>query len=348
MKLLTQSGGSCRCLVLALTALFCGCSSQVHPVSGSAVANAAMANASAPLLTPTFDGSGQAMHPGIVEFATAWHGYKYWMCMTPYTNADARAEDPSILVSQDGLNWEAPSGATEPVATPVGFNTFDADLFYDSASDQIWLYYMDSEHDGFHLKRKTSADGVNWSLAQEVLTLPLFQMLSPTVEKTQTGYALWTVNGGKLGCHGPETTVELRTSTDGISWTAPQTVNLHQPGYHVWHIDVRFVPSKNEYWAVYAAYPAASCGTTSLFFARSSDGVNWATFFEPLLNPGTGWDSGQIYRSTILYDAGTDTLRLWYSARNKNQVWHTGYSEAPFSEEQGFLHHSGSGTRAFR
>jgi hypothetical protein len=95
---------------------------------------------------------------------------------------------------------------------------------------------------------------------------------------------------------------------------------------------VTFVPSKNEYWAVYAAYAQRSCGTTSLFFASSSDGMSWTTYPHPLLNAGTTWDAGQIYRSTIIYEASTDTLRLWYSARDVNHVWHTGYSEAPYPQ----------------
>jgi hypothetical protein len=296
-----------------------------------------MANASAPLVTPTFDGSGQGMHPGIVEFATAWHGFKYWMSMTPYPGNNFHVEDPSLLASNDGLNWQVPTGVTNPLATTLGVHTMDPDLFYDSASDQIWLYYLDSALDGIHLWRRTSADGVNWSAAQDMLRLPIYQIISPAVAKTSTGYALWTVNSGTVGCSAPQTTVELRTSTDGVFWTAPQTVSLTQPGYQVWHIAVTSVPSKNEYWAVYAAYPAASCGTTSLFLARSSDGINWTTYPNPLLNAGAAWDSAQIYRSTIAYEASTDTLRLWYSARDANHIWHTGYTEAPYLQLQRFL-----------
>jgi len=293
-----------------------------------------MANAVAPLVTPTFEGSGQGMHPGVIEFAAPWNGYKYWMSMTPYPNNNFFLEDPSILASNDGLSWQVPTGATEPVAASVRIHAFDPELFYDSASDQIWLYYMDEALDGLHLMRKTSSNGVDWTASQDLLTLPAYQMLSPAVEKTAAGYALWTVNSGTIGCSALQTTVERRTSTDGISWTPSQTVNLSQPGYQVWHLDVTFVPSKNEYWAVYAAYPQTNCGSTSLFFARSSDGTNWTTYSKPLLSPGTGWDAGQIYRSTVIYEASTGAFRLWYSARDTGHVWHTGYSEAPSSQMQ--------------
>jgi hypothetical protein len=325
-------------LVLALTALLCGCSGS-HPGSAPTPLSGSMANAAIPLVTPTFDGSGQGMHPGVIEFAAPWHGYKYWMSITPYPGNDFHVEDPSVLASTDGLSWQPPLGLINPLATSAGVHTMDPDLFYDSASDQIWLYYLDAALDGIHLWRRTSADGVTWSAGQHMLRLPTYQIISPAVEKTSTGYALWTVNTGTLGCSAPQTTVELRTSTDGVSWSAPQTVNLIQPGYQVWHMDVTFVPSKNEYWAVYAAYAQRSCGTTSLFLARSSDGINWTTYANPLLNAGTTWDAGQIYRSTIIYEASTDTLRLWYSARDGNHVWHTGYSEAPYATLLQFLSH---------
>jgi hypothetical protein len=329
LKNLKRFNGLWVQLVLLLTAIFCGCSGA-HPDPAPAQPSIAMANAEAPLVTPTFDGSGQGMHPGVIEFPAPWHGFKYWMSMTPYPGNNFHVEDPSVLASNDGVTWQLPKGLTNPLATSAGVHTMDPDLFYDLASDQIWLYYLDAALDGIHVWRRTSSNGVDWNVPQDLLKVPAYQIVSPAVEKTPTGYALWTVNSGSLGCSATKTTVELRASTDGVSWSVPQTVNLNQPGYQVWHIDVAFVPSKNEYWAVYAAYAGASCGTTSQFFARSSDGFNWTTYPNPLMKAGTTWDTGQIYRSTIVYEATTDALRLWYSARDMNHVWHTGYSEAPY------------------
>jgi hypothetical protein len=52
---------------------------------------------------PTYDGSGQAVHPDIYYNANGWNGYYYWMAMTPYPNGDAAYENPSIIVSNDNL-----------------------------------------------------------------------------------------------------------------------------------------------------------------------------------------------------------------------------------------------------
>jgi len=60
-----------------------------------------LANAPAFQEIPTYDGSGQAMHPDIAYFPDGWRGYKYWMVMTPYTYDSAGRENPSIVVSDD-------------------------------------------------------------------------------------------------------------------------------------------------------------------------------------------------------------------------------------------------------
>jgi hypothetical protein len=328
-----------RFTVLAAIVLIAGCgqpSSSNPSTSVSQVpALSQFANAPAPLVTPTYDGSGQGMHPDIVQFGTPWHSYKYWMSLTPYPGNNASLENPSILASSDAINWELPPGLVNPIAPlpPSSFHQMDSDMLYDTASDQLWMYYLaGGVDDRTHVYQRKSSDGVTWTTAQEVIVATYNSIISPAVQPMSGGYAMWSVNSAPLGCSAPQTTVEMRTSSDGTTWSAPKTVNLTQPGYQPWHIDVLYVPSRSEYWAIYAAYPKASCGTTNLFFARSPDGINWTTFAKPALTSTQGWDAGQIYRSTMLYDPATDMVRLWYSARDaNNHTWHTGYSEATFT-----------------
>src|SRR5438093_1338690 len=49
------------------------------------------------LVVPTYDGSGQSVHPDIVAFPDSWSGAYYWMAMTPYPNGDPTYENPSLL-----------------------------------------------------------------------------------------------------------------------------------------------------------------------------------------------------------------------------------------------------------
>jgi hypothetical protein len=65
---------------------------NLDPYTGVAFLNwnanrAYVKNASAPLTIPTYDASGQAIHPDVIDFGSGntWNGYRYWMAMTPYT-----------------------------------------------------------------------------------------------------------------------------------------------------------------------------------------------------------------------------------------------------------------------
>jgi hypothetical protein len=306
-------------------------------------------NAAAPQVTPTYDGSGQVTEPSIRHFDSAWNGYQYWLVVQPYPNSDDSKENPSILVSNDGSSWTVPSGLVNPIALPTfppSTGHFDdGDLFYDSASDQLWVYYLWEDYNGHpavsHVLRKISSDGVQWSGAQDLIQVPGVEIVSPTVEQIGSNYYLWSVNAGKVGCSSANTIVEYRISSDGAHWSLPQPANIAQPGYVTWHIEVEAVPSKQEYWMLYAAYPAGNnCGSTVLFYAKSSDGVNWTTYSHVALGPGSSWDSHTIYRSALNYDPVHDQVQVWYSAWTRiagtpsTTQWHVGYSGVNYS---GFL-----------
>jgi len=290
-------------------------------------------NAGAPLVTPTYDGSGQVVEPTVLRFSNGWQGYFYWMAISPYPDIPGQAafENPSILVSQDGQNWSVPPGLTNPIEAPNEGNLADATLFYDDKSDRLWVYYL-NDVGGIEyresLLRTTSADGIKWS-APEVLMSGLDTFVnSPSVGKVGSTYYLWSVNSG-VGCQAKSTTMNQRISSDGLNWSAPLALNVIQPGYVIWHLNVIPVPSEGQFMALLAAYPVGSnCDHTKLFFANSRDGIDWQTYPEPVLDTGTGWDSLEIYRSSLQYDPNSGLFRVWYSARDAVKwEWHVGYSE---------------------
>lgn len=313
-----------------------------------------LSNANAPLVTPTYDGSGQAIHPGIVYIPGGWHGFSYWMVMTPYPNYEVSVENPSILASNDGVVWQVPPGLTNPVTNGTG-ELADGELFYDAASDQLWMYYIRSAYPTTWLVRRMSSDGVTWASPEDVVTIPKNSLLSPAVAKIGGKYYLWYVNAWPDGWSASSSTVEYRTSNDGKNWSDATTCQISQAGYVIWHIDVLPVqvnnPDSNNYedrqWMLLAAFPVgSSSGATKLFFADSGDAVHWTTYSQPVLGPGKGWDSGQIYRSTLLYDAANDLIKVWYSARNAGTpappagymyTWHTGYTKEHYANLHAWL-----------
>src|SRR5262245_49955656 len=68
--------------------------------------------------TPTYDGSGQSVHPDVVTFESNWHGARFWFTMTPYAKSNQALENPSILRSYDGIRLDVPPGVTNPIIKP--------------------------------------------------------------------------------------------------------------------------------------------------------------------------------------------------------------------------------------
>jgi hypothetical protein len=323
------------CLLLSLT----GCSSQPRDLSRSEIQYQTPAqNATSALLTPTPDGSGQTVEPTVLDFPDGWNGFRYWMAIsplpTPYPKNLSTLENPSILVSQDGTDWNVPPGLTNPVAVPTQGLLADGSIVYDSDDDELWLYYINDISDSAgtnheYLLRVESKDGVNWTKPHELLAGLNYPFTSPAVVKFRGLYYLWTVVAGASGCASASTTIAYRTSTDGIQWSTPRPVNLSVPNYIVWHLNVTRVARTNQLLVANTAYPVSSrsCGDTILFAGTSWDGVTWS---DPqiMLNRGArnDWDGLNVYRSSFIYDDTESLLRIWYSAEGP-RGWHVGYSQ---------------------
>ncbi len=296
------------------------------PMSVNATQSTIFTNAPTYQNTPTYDGSGQAVHPSVVYFERKWHGYKYWMTMTPYPFINDKYENPSIVVSNDGQNWVVPKGLINPVIPrqPDG-GRFDPNLVYDERKGCLLLYAGAGK-----LSVATSFNGIRWKLNN----LDDFSrnLLSPSVVIKDRMYYLWGVQKNKIIPHNSADTSVIRlTSKDGLYWSDDIVNTISLPDYVIWHIEV----SRYElgYKMVVAAFkagtesPAQSTDCAlSLFLATSRDGLNWNFSSTPLLNPSPdGWDNQTIYKASML--TIDRKMSLWYSAMSKQRVWHIGYTE---------------------
>ena len=297
-------------------------------------------NAAAPLSIPTYEGTDQPTHPSVVRFDQPWNGYTYWMAMTPYPFNNGALENPSIVASNDGINWVVPQGVTNPlIDTPSKGHNCDVDLVYVPNTDELRMYYVDADDIiSSRIKMIRTTDGVNWSVPVTVLKdlVKKYSMLSPSIEILPDGtYMMWYVDAGNTGWNNQSNTVKYRTSSDGISWSAATTcTDFVQPGYQIWHIDVHYDAASGSYYAVFPAYPnGTDCDSCKLFFAVNSTGNKWEFFSKPILKPGnTGaWDDYCIYRSSMLMEG--NTLKVWYGAKKQeDSSWHIGLSQRDFTE----------------
>lgn len=290
------------------------------------------------LNVPTYEGSGQAVHPDVVRFSTVWQGWEYWMAVTPYPKGNQAFENPSILVSHDGLGWQVPTGLVNPLAkTPgkLGYNS-DPDLSYDAAGNRLVLLYREVSATQNRIRSTTSSDGVRWSKPVLVFQRPNHGMISPTVTFAAAGTpTLWYVDAGPKKCSERITHVMMQQGNGAGAlvpaapergWTAPKA-SLKQPGKNIWHLDVSWILERQEYWAVYVAYPGYNCVGLDLYFARSSDGVSWITYTIPFLRHNEApWTTGSLYRASVLYDASRGAIQFFVSGyATADRTWHLGY-----------------------
>jgi hypothetical protein len=297
------------------------------------------------LVVPTYDGSGQSVHPDLVEFPRGWNGARYWMAMTPYPNDSVKLENPSVLVSDDGYSLAVPPGVVNPLVAPFGgkadYNS-DPDLLYDASRGELVLSYRVVKGGKNIIRIITSTNGRSWSEPRDAFSEPSHGAVSQSFVAAARSVQpmAWYVDAGTKGCGAPITRVMMRRATSVgnslsfASWSEPIATDMAQPGYNIWHLKVRYVPAKREYWALYAAYPTdgRGCGGDDLFLAHSTNGVHWEGFAEPLLRHGDReWSFGALYRGTFLYDEERDELSVWFSAKGGTGAWRMLFAKFQYS-----------------
>jgi hypothetical protein len=325
----------------------CGCGTSHLPAEP-------LANAPSPLTIPTYDGSGQVVEPDVIVFDFPWHGFRYWMVVSPYPFTDPSKENPSIVASNDGESWQVPDGLQNPLALPDGAHYLsDASIFYDLESDQLWVYYnatlttsgqarlMNSAitPDGSEpaialgMNRIVSSDGVHWHNDGQLFQVPNCDAVSPTIGKLGDDYLMWSVK--PVDCAAATSILTYRTSSDGLNWSVPQMTDMMQNNYVLWHININYVKTKKEWWAAVTAFPSGQlcCSNTRLFFSKSQDGIHWISYGKPVLNPSaSGWDDDEIYRSSFLFDSENNRIKVWYSAPNTHASYHVGLTQEDYNE----------------
>ncbi len=262
----------------------------------------------------TYDGSGQAVHPDFVRLPASWSGDPFRLVATPYPGGDQTYENPSFFTGSTGTSWAVPDGIQNPLETPFSGYYSDPDVLYDPDANELRIYFRRvKEQNEVWLIR--SADGVIWSAPMLTVTAPNHAIVSPSVvRRGPESWMMWSINAGAQGCGAMSTIVELRRSDDGVQWSAPEAVSLADRDGFAWHIDVEWIPSRGEYWAVYPVKQPGGCVTDRLRLAVSADGVRWRTFPSPVLVKGANEQMRDIvYRSSIDFDAATGTVSLWYS-----------------------------------
>jgi hypothetical protein len=279
----------------------------------------------------TYDSSGQTVHPDIAHGYGAASGF--WLAITPYPGGDLTHENPSIFRSNDTEQWAVPTGVTNPLVVPSAITGYqsDPDIVFNPSDQRLWMYFRSYSTTTNTISVIHSSNGSNWDAPTVLFSTPAHQVVSPSIVRSGPAapWEMWSVNSGPQGCTATSTTVERRTSTDGLNWGGAATTDLVQPGQVIWHIDVEWVPGRAEYWAVYNTFVSGeNCATHALYLARSTDGVHWITSPSPIARSGlVDAFADVIYRSSFLPDTkGNRILMVMSGAKyltGIGYVWRT-------------------------
>lgn len=277
-------------------------------------------------VTPTYDGTGQTVHPDVVFIPGGWNGYRYWMAMTPYPNGVDTTENPSIIASNDGETWVEPAGITNPIAKPATGFWPDPDLVFDPIKRRLYCVWLG-------MRSAWSDDGVTWT-APTVMFNALANEVAPSIVKVGNAYWMWSCQRMDVGEH----KILLRKGPSlesGAGWSAPVECEFPAvPGLSPWHMDVADYTGEFVTLAAFCTINTSGANT-HLYAMTSPDGVVWERSEQPLIAPRPGvWDATNIYRACLVRTSGAGGAigDVWYSARSEAGQWHIGRTELMYQD----------------
>jgi hypothetical protein len=275
--------------------------------------------------TPYDDGTewegrtNQATHPSVVQFATLWNGYKYWMSYTPYPYAKSIRENPCIAASNDGIKWYIPNGVNNPLVDTPDYESYaynsDSHLFYNDTTQRLELWYREVSNDNTieKLYRITSLDGVEWTAPELMVSITstnILQVISPSVIFEDGKYKMWVMR---------DWYVQYSESLDGKTWETFSPVRSNGNNIHTWHPNVIKIGT---------AYHMLNCDKSSnlgiggeVKYSTSADGINFTEERKLLTYTGneSDYDGKGVYRSSIVIEG--HRIMLYYGTFSHDGKW---------------------------
>lgn len=291
-------------------------------------------NAKQPLITPTYDGSNQAVHPDVLYVENGWNGYKYIMGLTPYPQGNDDYENPQILVSNDGINFNYLEVMKNPLDVPndvkSGGHYSDINICLVDDTLEVYFRYNPSAKGGKKADNSTnmvyvmkSKDGINWSEKELVLTTNTFDKkydyVSPIIIYDGGLYKIWFSNYSS--------DLYYTETKDWKSFEKVQVCKFKDKpaNFHLWHHDL--IKTDLGYEMVINGYEDSNSAKQNLYYTYSQDGVNFSPM-KNILNVSDkegSFDNGTLYKSSLVRIK--NKYSLYYSARSKTGQWRIGLAE---------------------
>lgn len=281
-------------------------------------------NASSDLTIPAPSSQTSVIHPCVVKFSTAWHGYTHWMAFTPYTGENPDTEEPCVVASNDGTTWEVPTGGSNPItADPTPGYMADTHLVYDPDTDRLYLFYHRNDATAGWIESKNTSDGITWSSPTIVVTNAsnTSEFINPSVVRNPdaASSARWRMYYCDNSNAPTTRLIRFKDSASPDSGYGSSTTITITPPRAVtnWNQNINAF-YRAGIWYLLLSDGADTGGTAGdLFFCTSVDGTTFDVFpsiidHSDIDFPNTRWDEDSIYRCTCVI--GAHSVEIWYSA----------------------------------
>ena len=269
------------------------------------------------LTIPTYDGSGEAVHPDVYDAGegNTWNGYRYWMAMTPYPGGDASYENPSILASDDGETWVVPTGLTNPIEPQPGSGiNSDPDLtMIDGTLYCVWRWANPGTAAKFYCL--SSTDGVTWGNKTEIVDdTTKGSDLSPSIVQVGSTFYMYTRRKGQ----NPSVFCRTASAITG-PWSEPVAVAGSGASDTSAHVDALYVPEDGENGIIYLHLTPGLIATIDAadpFTAYLPDyeSRTYGVYRSTIVRTATGFDVWSSYHDVGANDwiiARTAVVEAW-------------------------------------
>jgi len=282
---------------------------------------------------PTYEGSGQIVHPQVIFFAEKFMGFHYIMVMTPYPFSNNAYENPSILGSQDGVIWEVPEGLINPVVgvpTDVMHGGYYSDPFILQNGNRLELWFrhtlaindegqrVQPRNSHNRIYRTVTWDLTDWTKLETILDCPnsINHFMSVAVMHNDSTYRLWYTNFNSQ--------LFLINSTDLINWSERTQVKADLNGLGIWHHEIAFTGERYE--ALFTSANWENQPEFRLFFAVSDDGIDFGTGSEIDIEKISPELTGMtVHKCTFVNHDGV--YQMYIAVFNHANVWRLFYFE---------------------
>lgn len=280
-----------------------------------------------PLQVPTYEGSGQAVHPCVIDAGDCFQGYRYWMAMTPYPFGNYRHENPSLRASHDGYQWRTIEEIPDPIIeAPVAEHMHHSDPVILLHDGLMYMVYRttDMQRRRSCLWLVRSSDLRVWS--EPELILEGEWLLSPAICFAEGCWKLWFVDLQPASEGGRRGMLKMMQGPSLHQLDPEQKCQVNLGEESIWHLEVKRVGA--DYVALVNCFRPRSEGIKQdLRALRSRDGLCWQSLGDaPILSCNlVGWSARVVYKSSFICDG--PRMRIWYSASSWAKKWRVGYME---------------------